>query len=80
MKYLFQNLRFTELDSHENVFDYGDDGDLFYIIIEGEVKIKIPAPDELEEEQCTPEGLLIFLVEYFGDVHWGDLRNGYEIR
>ena len=47
---MFQNLRYTELDAFENVFDYGDDGELFYIIMEGEVKIKIPAPDELEEE------------------------------
>lgn len=77
---MFQNLRYTELDAFENVFDYGDDGELFYIIMEGEVKIKIPAPDELEEEQCTPEGVLIFVVEYFGDIHWANMRHGLEIR
>ena len=48
--------------------------------MEGEVKIKIPAPDELEDEQCSPEGLLIFLTEYWVDIHWAKLRNGIEIR
>ena len=48
--------------------------------MEGEVKIKIPAPDILEDDQCSPEGFLIFLIEYWSDIHWQKLRLGNEIR
>ena len=50
VQYLFRHLFFLEIDRNENVFNYGDEGDLFYIIIEGEVSIKTPFPDVLEEE------------------------------
>jgi len=32
------------------VFQYGDEGELFYIVMEGEVVIKTPAPDTLEDD------------------------------
>ena len=77
---MFQNLRYAEFEAESNVFDYGDEGELFYIIMEGEVKIKIPAPDILEDDQCSPEGFLIFLIEYWSDIYWSKLRLGLEIR
>ena len=50
VQYLFRHLFFLDIEKNENVFNYGDEGDLFYIIIEGEVSIKTPFPDVLEEE------------------------------
>lgn len=63
--YLFRNLRYAEYHAMETVFHFGDEGEIFYIIMEGEVMIKIPGPDVLEDEQCSAEGFLIFLIEYF---------------
>ena len=80
IQYLLRNLRFSEYRSGEKVFDYGDEGELFYIIMEGEVIIKTPAQDYLEGEQASPEGLLIFLIEYFNVVQWTALKDGTRIR
>lgn len=58
------------------MFDYGDVGELFYIIIEGEVIIKVPSPHVLEDDFFSPEGLLVFLVEYFRDIIWRQMKCG----
>ena len=50
IKYLYRNLKFHEYKPQEPVFDYGDKGTLFYIIMDGEVAVKTPAPEELEDE------------------------------
>ena len=80
IQYLYRNLRFCELKPRQQVFQYGDEGELFYIVMEGEVVIKTPAPDTLEDDQCTPEGLLIFLIEYFHEIQWKLLRDGERVR
>ena len=69
-------MRLIEHQPFECVFHYGDEGELFYIIIEGEVIIKTPSPDVLEDEQCTPEGFLIFCIEYFNEIVWTKLDSG----
>ena len=58
-------MRFTELEAGAKVFEYGDKGEQFYIIMEGEVNIQTPAPSMLEDDACSPEGFLIFTIEYF---------------
>ena len=78
--YLYRNMRFKEIEGGYKVFDYGDKGDLFYIIMEGEVIIKTPAMDVLEDEQATPEGLLIYIVEYFQELQWDKIPDGEHIR
>ena len=50
IQYLFRNLRFMEFKPKVPVFHYGDQGELFYIIMEGEVVIKTPAPDVIEDD------------------------------
>ena len=52
------------------VFHYGDVGHHFYIVIKGEVEVRVPAPVELEEESATPEGLMSFIITYFQDINW----------
>ena len=45
-------------------------GHHFYIVIAGEVEVRVPAPVELEEESATPEGLMSFIITYFQDINW----------
>ena len=39
---LCRSLCFLELDEFENVFEHGDKGDTFYIIIQGLVSVQLP--------------------------------------
>ena len=67
---IFKNLALHEVGKGENVFNYGDEGNLFYIIIEGKVTIHIPAPEELTQDKCSPEGLITFLIENYENINW----------
>ena len=70
INYLYRNLRLMKSPAKEIVVNYGDHGDLFYIIFEGEVIVRVPHPFTLENEQFTPIGLLMILIEHFKDVIW----------
>lgn len=52
------------------MFHYGDEGNHFYILIEGEVEVRVPLPTQLEDEDATPEGLLLFLIRNYEDIYW----------
>lgn len=54
----------------ETVFSFGDRGTEFYIIIKGEVEIRVPAPVELENDQASALGLLVFITTHFDDIYW----------
>ena len=45
---LCKNLQLEEYDADSYVFNYGDVGSHFYIIIEGSVNVMVPMPIELE--------------------------------
>lgn len=45
MQYLYRNMEFLQLKKGQKVFNYGDVGDLFYIVISGEISIKTPFPE-----------------------------------
>ena len=46
-------------------------GRLFYIILEGEVIVKTPAPHLLEgEELVNPKSILLYLIQYYQDIDW----------
>ena len=70
-----KQLRLEEVAKGEIVFNYGDQGQLFYIIIEGEVEIKVPSPVLLENDSATPEGLITFILLFFKDIYWKELPN-----
>lgn len=80
IQYLFQHMRYAEYAPEDYVFHYGEEGNLFYIIMEGEVIIKTPAPENIEGEQATPEGFLIYLIEYFDEIQWNRMMDGREVR
>jgi CRP-like cAMP-binding protein len=70
LQLLFQSLKVDEQAKGSFVFNYGDEGSTFYIILSGEVQIRVPTPVELEGDSATPEGLLVFLVTYFEIICW----------
>ena len=73
-------MRFVELQAGETVFEYGDVGELFYVIIEGTVAIQTPSYITLEDEQVTAQGFLIYILEHFRDIKWDSMRDGDSIR
>ena len=44
INYLYRNLRLVEYEGKETVFNYGDKGDFYYILLTGEVVVKTPSP------------------------------------
>ena len=42
MQYLYREMRFLEMATDDRVFEFGDEGNHFYIIMEGEVIIETP--------------------------------------
>ena len=53
MKSIYKNIKYMKLEKHEKLFDYGDEGDNFYIILKGKVFVMIPRTDNDQQEQ-TP--------------------------
>ena len=81
VNYLYRNILYQEHDVGETVFNYGEMGKLFYIILEGEVIVKTPGPHILEgEENVNPQSVLLYLIKYFRDIDWIDIINGEIIR
>ena len=78
--YLYRNMRYEEFGPSDIVFNYGDQGDLFYIIMEGEVIVKTPAPEVIEDDQATPEAFIIYIIEYFQEIYWEKLPEGNYLR
>ena len=80
INYLYRNLRLVEYEGKETVFNYGDKGDFYYILLTGEVVVKTPSPFVLQDSQFTPIALLTFLINFFEDVMWKTVHNGDYIR
>ena len=62
LNYLYRNLRLIKMPAKQIVFNFGDEGDTFYIILEGEVLIRSPSPVVLESANLSPWRLLMFFV------------------
>ena len=76
---LCERLRLEQYSEGAVVFNYGDTGQLFYIVVEGEVDVRVPSPVLLEELSATPEGLISFILLYFKDIYWDRLYYGSRI-
>jgi CRP-like cAMP-binding protein len=75
---LFQALKYEDCPKGETVFKYGEAGVLFYVILSGEVEIKVPQPYDITEK--TPAELLICLVTHYESICWDMLPNGFTIK
>ena len=63
----FKALALLKLDSGETIFNYGDMGVLFYVILKGEVHIKIltDISHKFTEKQC-----LEYIVKHYKDINF----------
>lgn len=80
MQQLFNSLKYEDCLEGHTVFNYGDQGNTFYILLAGEVEIRVPTPVELENSSNSPEGLLVFLITYYDIIYWEKIPNGFAIK
>ena len=73
---LCMRLRLEEHGPDSIVFNYGEVGSHFYVIIEGKIDVRVPCPVELEEDSATPEGLISFIIMYFNQIYWKGVKRG----
>ena len=62
---MYKHLMFAEIGPDEILFNYGDRGEKFYVILAGEIDISTPSPTELTEENAKPTGILSFFVHFY---------------
>ena len=77
---MYRALHYVEYQAGESIFKYGDEGDLFYIIISGEVEVKTPAPESLSGDESSPANLTLYLVRHFEDLDWEHFKFGNKAR
>lgn len=77
---LFKKMRFCQIAENDPVFEYDDEGHLFYIVMEGEVGVCIPGPVILEGENASPIGLFRYLTENFNDIHWPKFEDSGHVK
>ena len=73
---LCEKLRLEEYKAGQTVFNYGDPGSYFYVILSGSVEVRVPNPIILEQDSATPEGLISFIIMYFYDICWNLIPRG----
>ena len=66
MRELVSAIRFETKQEFENVFEHGDHGELFYIILQGIVLVRIPNPTitHWKQERSTFQELLDWKAEH----------------
>lgn len=66
MRELVSAIRFETKQEFENVFEHGDHGELFYIILQGIVLVRIPNPTitHWKQERATFQQLLHWKAEH----------------
>jgi hypothetical protein len=72
-------LRLEEHTAGSVIFNFGDPGSYFYVVIEGSVDVRVPNQVGLEEDSATPEGLISFIIMYFSDIFWQQIPRGESV-
>ena len=57
--------------------NYGEKGDLFYIILDGQVDVRTVSPFELTESDAT--GLINFIIKNYKDIYWEKIPHASEV-
>lgn len=73
-------MTYEKSNAGEKLFQFGDRGENFYIILSGEVELKTPSPVELTGKKATPEGVLSFFVNFYEDILWEYLDRGLQLK
>jgi hypothetical protein len=76
LRYLIQHLQYAENETDDTVFKWGARGDLFYIMYEGMVEVRVPAEIEVE---ISPDNFLLYLLDHYKLICWKKTHNGKEI-
>ena len=80
IKHFCKRFRYHQLKDQEIVFNFNDSGELFYIILSGEVEVRIPEPMQLVGDQADPDGILSFVLHNHIDINWGNYTGGLRMR
>ena len=76
---LCEKMRLEEHKSGQVVFNFGDTGTYFYVILRGKVDVRVPQQITLEQDSATPEGLVSFLIMYYKDICWNQISWGEKV-
>lgn len=77
---MFHSLGLEVVKGGKTLFHYGEPGTTFYILMEGEVEIRVPTPVEISGATNCPEGLIVFLINYFDIIFWEKIPNGFKVK
>ena len=66
MRELVNAIRFETKQEFENVFEHGDHGELFYIILQGIVLVRVPNPTiaQWKQERARFQELLVWKTQH----------------
>ncbi|CDW80269.1 UNKNOWN [Stylonychia lemnae] len=73
----YKIMNFQTFYAGETIFHFGDTAFTFYIMLRGEVAVKIPQAIDLE---ITPDDLFIFCIQFFDDIEWNKFPLGDVVR
>lgn len=69
---LYNSMKYEYFDQGEKVFNYGDIGDKFYIILQGKVSVRVP---KIFNYSFTRNELLKFILKNYGRIDLNDEHN-----
>ena len=74
---LYQKLSLVEKPTGHTVFNYSEKGELFYIILDGQVHVRTVSPVELRD--CDATGLINFIIKNYTNIYWDKIPKAAEI-
>ena len=74
---LYQKLSLVEKPAGHTVFNYSEKGELFYIILDGQVHVRTVSPVELRD--CDATGLINFIIKNYTNIYWDKIPKAAEI-
>ena len=80
VRYLYKTFQYLEMDKGGYVFEYGDRGQRFYIILSGCVEIIVPEGIKLMKNESEPDGILDFVIQNHDSIYWEGIQGGIRMR
>lgn len=73
-------MELLEITKGKALFNYGDRGEKFYILIAGSVRLSTPSPVELSDKKCSAAGILSFFVNFHDEIVWESFDRGNQLK
>ena len=67
----------VEKPAGDTVFNYSERGELFYIILDGQVYVRTVSPVELRD--CDATVLINFIIKNYPNIYWDKVPKAAEI-